>query len=39
MTFTTLKLTGGFYDIVDNLLYVSEETLQESQRTANTSAR
>ena len=33
-----LKLTDDFLAVVDNLLGVSEEALQESQGTANTSA-
>ena len=34
-----MQLTEDFLSVVDNLLDVSEETLQESQRTANTSAK
>ena len=34
-----LKLTMEFLSVVDNLLGVSEETLRDSQGTANTSAK
>ena len=35
----TFKLTENFFAVVDNILDVHEAVLQESQHTANTSAR